>query len=81
MYGADGVKPPVYDLAYFSNNIPHSLAIAQLRAAESLIIPRVKTKPLFESQWWLWSVMLLLIGGLGFFTVKMMKQKPQVKAE
>jgi len=78
LYGAGDVRSPAYDLAYFSNKIPGSLGSAELGAAETLTIPQVQTKPIFESQWWLWSVMVVLIGGLAFFTLKMMRQKPQV---
>ena len=80
LYGADAVRPPAYDLAYFENKIPDSLSTAMLQPAEDVTITTHQDRPLFESQWWLWSVMVLMIGGLGLFTVKMMKQKPEVKA-
>ena len=81
LHGADAVGAPAYDLAYFENKIPDSVAIAHLQPAETLMASGDKIKPLLQSQWWLWSVMLLTIGGLGLFTVKMMRQKPQAKTQ
>ena len=81
LYSDHDVRSPAYDLAFFSNKIPDSLRTAELRPAENLTSPPPQTKPIFESQWWLWSVMLLLISGLAFFTFKMMRQKPQVNPE
>ena len=33
------------------------------------------TEPLFMSKAWLWGIMTLIIGLLGWFTIKMMKKK------
>lgn len=77
LYGADEIRAPAYDLVYFENKIPDSLATAKLLPAENVTITQHQVTPLFESAWWLWSVMVLMIGGLGLFTVKMMKQKPR----
>jgi hypothetical protein len=30
-------------------------------------------KPLFENKLWLWTIMILIIGILGWFSLKMMK--------
>ena len=75
LYGNKKVRKPVYDLAYFENKIPDTLSVAKLRSAVSLETSVSKRKPLFENKLWLWSIMGLMIGGLGFFTIKMMKAK------
>lgn len=73
LYGNDGLRRPSYDLAYFQSSIPDSLASAQLGSAEALMVGR-KSEGLIQSQLWLWTVMALMITGLGFFTIKMMKR-------
>ena len=74
LYGSDVLRPPAYDIAYFHKAIPDSLLSAELSSAELLVIAGAGTNALFENKMWLWSLMLLIIGGLGFFTMRMMKQ-------
>lgn len=75
LYGADGVRPAAYDLAYFEDKIPDALLGAHFGPAKEILAMETETKPLFENKIWLWSIMGLMIGGLGFFTLKMMKPK------
>lgn len=74
LYGSDELTIPAYDLAYFQKNIPDSLHTAKVGAAETLVLPDAGTEALFENKVWLWSIMVVMIGGLGFFTMRMMKQ-------
>jgi hypothetical protein len=75
LYGSDNVNAPVYDLAYFENKIPDSLFVAMPSSQETLVKPIQKGKALFENEVWLWSIMGIMICGLGFFTIKMMRGK------
>lgn len=73
MYGADHVSSPVYDLVHFDNKIPDDAAQATL-GPETILAPAgAPSTPLLQNRLWLWSVMVVVIGLLGFFTIKMMK--------
>lgn len=73
LYGAGAVRAPLYDLAHFQNKISEAPLKAILSAEEKLIPDRPTAKPLFENKLWLWSIMIVMIGALGFFTMKMMR--------
>jgi hypothetical protein len=75
LYGSDNVLPPAYDIAYFENKIPPVPSEIRVQAPENLLPPEKKDAPLFENKLWLWAIMGLMVGGLGFFTIKMMKGK------
>lgn len=74
LYGREGMRAPSYDLAYFQSNIPDSLVTAQLASAETLIVADADDNALFQNKLWLWAIMAIAIAGLGFFTIKMMRQ-------
>ena len=74
LYGRDGVRPPSYDLAYFQSSLPDSLPTARLTSAEPLVISDAESEGLFQNKLWLWAIMAVMIAGLGFFTIKMMRQ-------
>ncbi|WP_175635690.1 DUF3999 family protein [Pedobacter ghigonis] len=73
-YGNNKAIAPSYEIDKFENKIPanlNSLSIGeeQLNPAYS-----VKTaKPLFENKAWLWVLMALIIGLLGWFSFKMLR--------
>jgi hypothetical protein len=73
-YGASGLRPPSYDLAFFENKIPKQLARPQLGEEERIAEAQSLTSPLFENKIWLWGVMGVMILGLAFFTIQMMKK-------
>lgn len=73
LYGVQALRAPSYDLAYFENKIPDAPLRASLSPEEKLTPDHPAAKPLFENKLWLWSIMLVMIAGLGFFTLKMMK--------
>lgn len=75
LYGSDVTHKPDYDLAHFQNKIPEHPAAAKLGEPEEIILPEDEGGGLFESSVWLWVIMIVMIGGLGFFTLKMMKGK------
>lgn len=74
LYGSGDLSIPAYDLAYFQKNIPDSLHVAKLGAVETLAVADDGTQALFENKVWLWSIMIVMIGGLGFFTLRMIRQ-------
>jgi hypothetical protein len=75
LYGADAVSSPSYDLVHFENRIPEVTTFASLGSPEKIVFAEPDADPLFENKLWLWGLMVLMILALGFFTVKMMKQK------
>ena len=73
-YGNQDASSPYYDIQRFDNNIPENLSILELGKEQT--IPKQKSKttsPLFENQSWLWVVMALIIGVLGWFSLRMMR--------
>lgn len=75
LYGADWLPSPDYDLVHFGNKIPDEAARARLGPETNLATAEAQSTPLFQNRLWLWSMMVVVIGLLGFFTVKMMKQR------
>lgn len=76
-YGNKNASRPSYDLAYFQEKVPADLKSVTAGNEENVTEPVEQTSPLFENQIWLWSIMIVVIGLLGFFTLRMMKAKPQ----
>lgn len=72
-YGAERLRKPDYDLAHFQNRVSGNPSPATLGAPEAITAMEKAEKPLFESPVWLWTIMVVMIGGLGFFTMKMMR--------
>jgi len=75
-YGNRKARKPQYDIARFANKIPESLTELQLGAAQKIDKKEApKVDPLFENKAWLWGIMLLIIGLLGWFSIQMMRKK------
>lgn len=74
-YGKEFISAPDYDLARFQNKIPETLILGSVGAEERLSVEKGKPGALFENPVWLWSIMIVMIAGLAFFTLKMMKSK------
>ncbi|HEU5145881.1 MAG TPA: hypothetical protein VFT90_04165, partial [Chryseosolibacter sp.] len=74
LHGFQGLGPASYDLAYFQSSIPDSLFTAELASPELLIVHDTKAEALFQNKLWLWTIMTIMIAGLGLFTIKMMKR-------
>ena len=74
-YGNKNSKRPNYDIARFSDNIPQTTSA--LTIGDEFIIEKNEDKttdPLFKNKTWLWTIMLLIIVLLGWFSIKMMKK-------
>ena len=74
-YGNAFLAAPSYDVVHFRDKIPAELPALSMGQEENLTHPAVKTSPLFENKLWLWAIMGVIIGVLGYFTLKMMKAK------
>jgi hypothetical protein len=73
LYGSGGAQRPSYDLTYFENKIPDNPPTAMLGSAVTINAERASGGALFESRVWLWALMVAMIAGLGFYTIRMMK--------
>jgi hypothetical protein len=74
-YGNNQAIKPTYDLDYFQAKIPEATNTANLEAEQTILMPIENTSPVLENKLWLWAIMLVIIGVLGFFTLLMMKRK------
>lgn len=77
-YGNSKATEPRYDIARFTDSIPTNLA--QLNLGNSTLISKKNNKKslsLFESQRWLWAVLIVIIALLGWFSLKMMRGKTE----
>lgn len=73
-YGNKNARKPMYDIQKFTNTIPETVTALQLGKQQFIEVPAPdKPLPLFESKYWLWAVMFIVIILLGGFTLKMIK--------
>ena len=74
--GRKNDRSPNYDIVKFNTKIPQDATLLTLRKAVVIEKPAVAhVNALFENKIWLWAIMLVIIGLLGWFSVKMMKEK------
>ncbi|MFD1061720.1 DUF3999 family protein [Winogradskyella litorisediminis] len=76
VYGNSKARLPRYDIKTFENNIPKQLS--NLTLGNIKVIKKSDTEnssSLFESKYWLWAIMLIVILILGGFTLKMISKK------
>jgi hypothetical protein len=74
-YGNTRLNVPAYDIVHFKDKIPSVSTSLPVAGEEQLILPEKAVSPLIKNKIWLWVLMVIIIGVLGFFTVKMMKGK------
>jgi hypothetical protein len=75
-YGHSLLQRPSYDLMHFQEKVPDSLALLHLESEVVIDQEQVEEKkPLFENPLWLWSIIGVMIVTLGFFTLRMIKNK------
>lgn len=77
-YGNKYAKATNYDIKNFKNKIPKELKALTLGKEIALVSPKkkaIKQSPLFENKAWLWALMTIIIVTLGWFSIKMLKQK------
>ncbi|MEG1267061.1 MAG: DUF3999 domain-containing protein, partial [Myroides sp.] len=64
-----------YD-AYYTKNVEQNI-VSLSNEIQIQKTEEIKQKPLFENKLWLWGIMVLIIGVLGYFSVKMISKKEQ----
>lgn len=73
-YGKAEAVLPNYEIEKFEDKIPLNLTSVDVGEEQKNSSYTVKIeKPLFENKLWLWSLMAVIIGLLGFFSFKMLK--------
>ncbi|MBE5320447.1 DUF3999 family protein [Pedobacter sp. MR2016-19] len=73
-YGNEKATNPVYEIEEFENKIPVNLTSVNIGAEQQNPAYSIKIeKPLFENKAWLWALMVVIIGLLGWFSFKMLK--------
>lgn len=73
-YGSKNPIAPNYEIAKFESKIPSNLSSVNLGDEQKNLSYSVKVdRPLFENKIWLWALMAVIIGLLGFFSFKMLK--------
>ena len=76
VYGQKFGRPPSFDIS--EDVLPAYWASSELTLGDELIIEKKaldKSSPLFENKTWLWVVMGMIILLLGWFSIKMMRDK------
>jgi hypothetical protein len=64
-----------YDLGHFESEIPDRLNYLTLGQVETLSTDiAMVTQPWFKNKNWLWGIMLIIVGMLGFFTIRMLRK-------
>lgn len=76
VYGKSKVSKPNYDIGHFTDKIPTVLKRLELGSEvyKNSTVQEPK-EPLFKSRYWLWSVMIMIIIVLGWFSFRMIKEK------
>ncbi|MGV8829672.1 MAG: hypothetical protein ACWA6U_15305 [Breznakibacter sp.] len=73
MYGHDKLVAPRYDIVNFLADVSDSLDVLPLGDVVELRMADGGNLSLFRDNKWLWLVMVLIIGVLGWFSIKMMR--------
>jgi hypothetical protein len=74
-YGNKSLESPSYDLIRFKENIPDSLTTVTLEDEDIIQTQIESVDPIFANKHWLWVIIVLTIGIMGFFTLRMMKHR------
>ncbi|MFD1551991.1 hypothetical protein DNU06_01175 [Putridiphycobacter roseus] len=74
VYGNKAAQSPAYDIAYYTEKIPEmttSLILGEVVNIQHKEKPKVT--PLFESNNWLYFILSIIIAGLAWFSIKMLR--------
>jgi hypothetical protein len=75
LYGNNSASKPDYDIDRFADKIPATTTTLALGGEQSIQKENLPgTAPLFQNKMWLWSVMVMIIFILGWFSVRMMRK-------
>lgn len=75
--GNKEVSAPAYDLSGFADSIPADLPLLQLSNWKREIKPMKAQSPkesLFKTKAWIWAAIVLVVGFLGWMSVRMLKE-------
>jgi hypothetical protein len=76
VYGNDRATVPRYDIQQFAAKIPDNPPLITLgNERQHSTTTLTERLPLFQNKIWLWSIMALIVGILGWFTLSMMRKK------
>lgn len=76
LYGNKGAYVPNYDIGRFEANIPSNLVLIAIGDEVLISKPSIlDDESLFKNSIWLWTILVLIIGILGWFSLKMLKEK------
>ncbi|MGO3262716.1 MAG: DUF3999 family protein [Mesonia sp.] len=76
VYGNPTASKPQYDIARFTDKIPATSSLLNL--GDEQVLEKTQTErmaPLFENKIWLWAIMLIVIVGIGWLTLGMLRKK------
>ena len=76
VYGNKRVNKPIYDIVNFQQNIPTELSeltVGNEERIQKAELPFIG--PLFQNPAWLWVIMIVIILVLGWFSIRMLKNK------
>ncbi len=74
-YGKSDARSPNYDLKYFKDKIEFNGQSMDLGIETYKPITKNTIEPLFTSKWWLWALLFSLVAGLGWISLKMLREK------
>ena len=75
IYGNKKAVNPSYDIKKFKDRIPKNLKKISFGDEEKIVKDKVpETKPLFEKKIWLWTIIIIIILILGWFSLKMIRK-------
>jgi len=77
-YGNSEAFEPLYDIKKHRGFVNEVDIKTNTTLSDEILIPKkdeIQQKPLFENQLWLWGIMILIIGILGYFSLKMLSKK------
>lgn len=73
-FGKKNATKPNYDINRFSDKIPNDMTALKMGTIQGIDKDAIlKTEPLFKNKTWLYGIMVVIIGLLGWFSLKMLK--------
>nr|WP_297914485.1 hypothetical protein [uncultured Allomuricauda sp.] len=73
-YANETTSRPTYDINRFTSNIPENLGVLELGSEQEIKKQEIEiVNPLFQNKIWLWSLMIVIIALLGWFSIKMIR--------
>lgn len=76
VYGKTTAQYPIYDISQTKNSIPTEISELTYGSVQHITKKEDQvSRPLFENKLWLWILLAVIILGLGYFTIQMMRKK------